>query len=80
MEEKEGPIMATRYEAPLTGFENARFAASAMEDRPTVEIPKWLMVLAARGEVTLRVAMDLEDDPLGDDERDTPTDDTETGY
>jgi len=71
--------MATRYEAPLTGLENARFAASA-EDRPTVEIPKWLMVLAARGEVTLRVAMDLESDPLGDDERDVPTDDTATGY
>ncbi|HTO75434.1 MAG TPA: hypothetical protein VMQ61_05105 [Thermoanaerobaculia bacterium] len=72
--------MATRYEAPLAGLENARFAASALEDRPTVEIPKWLMVLAARGEVTLRVAMDLEDDPLGDDERDIPTDDTATGY
>jgi len=76
---KEGPIMATRYEAPLTGLENAPLAASAFEDRPTVEIPKWLMVLAARGEVTLRVAMDLEDDPLGDDERDVPTDDTAAG-
>ena len=71
--------MATRYEAPLTGLENAQFGASVLEDRPTVEIPKWLMVLAARGEVTLRVAMDLEDDPLGDDERDVASDDTATG-
>ncbi|HEY7114282.1 MAG TPA: hypothetical protein VIA45_15235 [Thermoanaerobaculia bacterium] len=71
--------MATRYEAPLTGLENARFAASAIDDRPTVEIPKWLMVLAARGEVTLRVAMDLEDDPIGDDEPNVPGDDTAAG-
>lgn len=36
------------------------------EDAPTLSIPRWLMVLAARGEVTLRVAMDLESDPLAD--------------
>ena len=46
----------------------ASLAASLWEGDPTVEIPKWLMVLAARGEVTLRVAVDLEDDPLSDDD------------
>jgi hypothetical protein len=71
--------MATRYAAPLRNFDNARFVASACDETPTVEIPKWLMVLAARGEVTLRVAVDLEDDPLGDDEPSLPGDDTETG-
>jgi len=72
--------MATRYAAPLANVENARFVASACDENPTVEIPKWLMVLAARGEVTLRVAVDLEDDPLGDDEASPTGDDTETGY
>ena len=71
--------MATRYASPLTGIENARFVASACDETPTVDIPKWLMVLAARGEVTLRVAVDLEDDPLGDDEPYVPGDDTEPG-
>jgi len=37
----------------------------AWEAEETVPIPKWLMVLAARGELTLRVAMDLENYPLG---------------
>jgi hypothetical protein len=49
------------------------YAALAREDEPTVAIPKWLMVLAARGEVTLRVQVDLENDPLHD------LDDTATG-
>ena len=40
--------------------------ASAWDEDPTVSIPRWLMVLAARGEVTLRVQVDLEDDPIGD--------------
>ena len=74
--------MATRYDSPIQGLENRRLLAGAWDEAPTVEIPKWLMVLAARGEVTLRVAVDLEDDPLGDDENDenVPGDDTETGY
>jgi hypothetical protein len=73
--------MATRYvSSPLADVENARFIASACDETPTVEIPKWLMVLAARGEVTLRVAMDLEDDPIGDDETDVPGDDTENRF
>jgi hypothetical protein len=72
--------MATRYAAPLPDVDNARFVASACDEMPTVEIPKWLMVLAARGEVTLRVAVDLEDDPLGDDETDLPGDDTENRF
>jgi hypothetical protein len=64
--------MASRYVSTLAGVQGqglaneARLAASAWEGDSTVEIPKWLMVLAARGEVTLRVALDLEDDPLGD--------------
>ena len=52
---------------------DATFAASLWEGDPTVEIPKWLMVLAARGEVTLRVAVDLEDDPISEDDDDTLT-------
>jgi hypothetical protein len=52
-----------------TGLANdATFAASLWDGDRTVEIPKWLMVLAARGEVTLRVAVDLEDDPLSEDD------------
>ncbi len=71
--------MATRYASPLPDLDHSRFVASTCDEMPTVEIPKWLMVLAARGEVTLRVAVDLEDDPLGDDETDQIGDDTETG-
>jgi hypothetical protein len=64
--------MASRHVSTLSGIEGqglaneAYLAASAWEGDPTVSIPKWLMVLAARGEVTLRVLVDLEDDPLGD--------------
>jgi hypothetical protein len=77
---KEGD-MATRYvSSALPDVENARFIASACDETPTVEIPKWLMVLAARGEVTLRVAVDLEEDPLGDDEESLPGDDTENRF
>jgi hypothetical protein len=71
--------MASRHVSTLSGIEaqglanEAYFAASAWEGDPTVSIPKWLMVLAARGEVTLRVVVDLEADPLGD------TDDTAEG-
>ncbi|HYB52312.1 MAG TPA: hypothetical protein VEG84_00460 [Thermoanaerobaculia bacterium] len=66
--------MASRYVETLSGIQGpalaqeARLAFEACEGDPTVSIPKWLMVLAARGEVTLRVQLDLEDDPLGDDE------------
>jgi len=71
--------MASRYVTTLPGIEGhglaneASLAASAWEGDPSVSIPKWLMVLAARGEVTLRVLVDLEDDPIGD------LDDTATG-
>ena len=65
--------MASRFEAPeppagSAAADRARFVSPATDDSPTVSIPRWLMVLAARGELTLRVAVDLEDDPLGDDE------------
>ena len=64
--------MATRYDAPTGPFaataDHGRFVSPAADDATTVAIPRWLMVLAARGELTLRVAVDLEDDPLGDDE------------
>ncbi len=57
----------------IEGLANvARFDASEWESAPTVSIPKWLMVLAARGEVTLRCLVDLEDDPLS--ESDDPSD------
>jgi hypothetical protein len=46
--------------------DEARVEAWARENDPTVAIPKWLMVLAARGEVTLRVPVSLEDDPLSE--------------
>ena len=71
--------MASRHVSTLSGIEGqglaneAYLAASAWEGDPAVSIPKWLMVLAARGEVTLRVVVDLEDDPIGD------MDDTSTG-
>jgi hypothetical protein len=67
--------MASRFEIPaLSGLgpeanaDHARFVSSASDETPTVPLPRWLMVLAARGELTLRVAVDLEDDPLGEDE------------
>ena len=65
--------MATRYDAPTGRLaeataDHARFVSSASDDATTVAVPRWLMVLAARGELTLRVAVDLEDDPVGDDE------------
>jgi hypothetical protein len=67
--------MASRHvSTELSGIQgaglanDATFAASLWDGAPTVEIPKWLMVLAARGEVTLRVAVDLEDDPLSEDD------------
>ena len=63
--------MASRFQAsdsPLGSAAVDRFVSPASDDAPTVSIPRWLMVLAARGELTLRVAVDLEDDPLGDDE------------
>lgn len=50
---------------------DARLAALAGEGDSGLSIPKWLMVLAARGEVTLRVAVDLEDDPPVSDLDDT---------
>jgi hypothetical protein len=78
--------MASRFESlTITSpgsealAEHSRFVSSASDDSPTVPIPRWLMVLAARGEVTLRVAVDLEDDPLGDDEP-AVGDDTETRH
>jgi hypothetical protein len=63
--------MASRHvsAAPegIEGLANgARFDASDWDSAPTVSIPKWLMVLAARGEVTLRCLVDLEDDPLSE--------------
>ena len=78
--------MASRYEIPAAAgvgpeaiADHGRFVSSASDDSPTIPIPRWLMVLAARGEVTLRVAVDLEDDPLGDDEP-AVGDDTETRH
>ncbi|MGH9366279.1 MAG: hypothetical protein ACRD3M_01235 [Thermoanaerobaculia bacterium] len=68
-----GSLMASRHpSSALPGIEPGRVAedallgASLWNRDPTAEIPKWLMVLAARGEVTLRVLVDLEDDPIGD--------------
>jgi hypothetical protein len=64
--------MASRHASTHSGIEGQRLvneaylAVSDWENEPTVSIPKWLMVLAARGEVTLRVPVDLEDDPVGD--------------
>lgn len=62
--------MASRHVSTQPGVEGQRLlneaylSASSWEDDPTVSIPKWLMVLAARGEVTLSLPVDLEDDPL----------------
>ncbi|HTO87050.1 MAG TPA: hypothetical protein VMR54_05920 [Thermoanaerobaculia bacterium] len=56
-----------KVSTPLTGIEGladeARFVASVGEDDPTLPIPRSLMLLAARGEVTLRVLLDLADEP-----------------
>lgn len=52
----------------------ARLAVSPWEGDRAVTIPKWLMVLAARGEVTLRMVVDLEDDPLSDPDDTAPGD------
>jgi hypothetical protein len=48
------------------GLESLDADFPVWEDEPTVSIPRWLMVLAARGEVTLRIAVDLETDPILD--------------
>ena len=53
---------------------DAGFSAAVWDGDPNVDIPKWLMVLAARGEVTLRVLVDLEDDPIGDPDDTAPGD------
>lgn len=65
--------MAARFVSAVADFEKggspaeAWFDGPALDDDRTVQIPKWLMVLAACGDVTLRVAVDLEDDPLDDE-------------
>jgi len=69
--------MASRkLSTPLTGIQNlaneARFDASLRDDEPTLPIPRSLMLLAARGEVTLRVLLDLEEEPATAEDEPVP--------
>jgi hypothetical protein len=69
-------MASKKVSTPLAGFagrtNEARFDASVRDDDPTLPIPRSLMLLAARGEVTLRVLLDLAEKPTSAEDDSIP--------